>query len=59
MDLGGTRLLINSLLNNLDIGYTICFHNSIMNNFIFVIALTLFSIDSTYDVSSMYILFHI
>ena len=59
MDLGETRLLMYSLLNNLDIGYTICFYNSIMNNFIFVIALTLFSIDSAYDVSSMYILFHI
>ena len=47
------------LLNNLDIGCTICFYNSIMNNFIFVIALTLFSIDIAYNVSSRYIFFPI
>ena len=47
------------LLNNLDTGCTICFYNLIMNNFIFVIALTLFSIDSAYDVSLRYIFFYI
>ena len=46
----GARHLMYLLLNNLDIGCTICFYNSIMNNSIFVIALTLFSIDSSYDV---------
>ena len=59
MGLGGTRHLMYYLLNNFDNGYTICFHNSIMNNSIFVITLTLFSIDSAYDVPLMYILFPI
>ena len=55
MDLDGARHLMYSLLNKFDIGCTICFHNSIMNNFIFVITLTLFSIDNVYDVLSRYI----
>ena len=59
MGLGETRHLIYLLLNNLDTGCTICFYNSIMNNSIFVIALTLFSIDSAYDVPSSYIFFPI
>ena len=59
MSLNGVRHLKNLLLNNLDTGYTICFYNTIMNNFIFVIALTLFSIDSTYDVPSIYIYIYI
>ena len=45
MGLGGARHPMYLLLNNLDTGCTICFYNLIMNNSIFVIALTLFSID--------------
>ena len=37
------------LLNNLDTECIICFYNSIMNNSIFIVALTLFSIDSVYE----------
>ena len=59
MGLGGAQHLMYNLLNNLDIGCTIYFYNSIMNNFIFIISLTLFSIDSAYDVLSRYILFPI
>ena len=59
MGLDGVRHLMYPLLNNIDIGCTICFYNSIMNNSIFVIALTLFSIDSAYDVPSRYIFFPI
>ena len=59
MDLGRARHLMYHLLNNFDTGCTICFHNSIMNNFIFVTTLILFSIDSAYDVPSSYILFPI
>ena len=47
------------LLNNFDTGCTICFHNSIMNNSLFVIILTLFSIDNAYDVPLKYIIFPI
>ena len=57
MGLGGARHVMYPLLNNLDTECTICFYNTIINNFIFVIALTLFSIDSAYDVPSMYIFF--
>ena len=59
MGLGGARHLMYPLLNNLDTECTICFYNSIMNNSIFVIALTLFFIDSAYDVPSRYIFFPI
>ena len=59
MGLGGARHLMYLLLNNFDIGFLICFYNLIMNNFIFVIALILFSIDSVYDVPSRYIFFPI
>ena len=59
MSLGGAQYFMYHLLNNLDIGCTICFYNLIMDNFIFVIALTLFSIDSAYDVPARYIFFHI
>ena len=47
-----TRHLMYHLLNNFDTRCTICFHNSIMNNFICVITLTLFSINSVFDVPS-------
>ena len=50
MGLGEARHLMYLLLNNLNTGCTICFYNLIVNNSIFVIALTLFSIDSAYDV---------
>ena len=59
MGLDGARYLMYHLLNNFDTGCTICFHYWIMNNFIFVIKLTLFSIDNAYDVPSKYIFFHI
>ena len=59
MGLGGARHLMYHLLNNFDTGCIICFHNSIMNNSIFVIKLTLFSIDNAYDVPLRYIIFHI
>ena len=59
MGLGGTRHLMYHSLNNLDTGCIICFYNSIMNNSMFAIALTLFSIYSFYDVPSRYILFPI
>ena len=59
MGLGKARYLIHPLLNNFDNGCTICFHNLIMKIFIFVITLTLFSIDSAYDVLSKYIFFPI
>ena len=59
MGLGETQYLIYLLLNNLDTECTICFYNSIMNNFMFVIILTLFSIDSAYNVPSRYIFFPI
>ena len=59
MSLGGVRHLMYPLLNNLDTIGTICFYNSIMNNFIFVIALILFSIDCAYDFLLRYIFFHI
>ena len=59
MGLGGTQHLMYPLLNNSDTGCTICFHNSIMNNSIFVITLTLFSIDEAYDMSSRYKFFPI
>ena len=44
------------LLNNLDSECTTYFYNSIKNNFIFFIALTLFSIDSAYQ-GTYYFLF--
>ena len=59
MDLGGVRHLMYHLLNNFDTGYTIWFHNLIMNNSIFVITLTLFCIDNAYDVLLRYIIFPI
>ena len=59
MGFGGTQHLVYPLLKNLDIGCTICFYNSIMNNFIFVIVLILFSIDSAYDMPLRYIFFYI
>ena len=52
MGFGGARHLMYHLLNNFDTVCTICFHNSIMNNSICVITLTLFSINSVYDVPS-------
>ena len=57
MGLGKARHLMYPLLNNFDTGCTICFHNLIMKIFIFVITLTLFSIDSAYDVPSRSIFF--
>ena len=59
MGLDGTQYFMYPLLNNFDIGCTIFFYNSIINNFIFVIVLTLFSIYNAYDVPSKYILFPI
>ena len=52
MVFGGARHLMYHLLNNFDTGCTICFHNSIINNSICVITLTLFSINSVYDMPS-------
>ena len=59
MGFGGARHLMYPLLNNFDTRCIICFYNLIMNNFIFVIELTLFSIDNVYDVPSRYIFFPI
>ena len=56
MGLDGAQYLMYHLLNNLA-GCTICFPNSIMNIFIFVITLILSSIDKVFDSSPRYILF--
>ena len=45
------------LLNNLAMDVQFVFPDSIMNIFMFVITLTLSSIDNAYNSSSMYILF--